>query len=236
MAGLGSRFSKSVYQVPKPLISINGKPMIQLVIENLRPREDHRFIFVCQEEHLALYNLKDILHSVTEFPEIISVNKVTEGPACTALLSKIFINNDEELMIANCDQYIEISIDEYLFKIRENKYDGCIMTMSSNDPKWSYVKFNQLGLVTEVAEKVVISNEATVGIYNFSKGKDFVNCAEKMIFDNERVNNEFYVAPVYNYMIRNSKDIGFLNIGSERNGMYGLGVPEDLDFFIKSKC
>ena len=135
-------------------------------------------------------------------------------------------------MNANADQYIDFDINEYLDTISSQNLDGMIMTMKSQDPKWSYAKTNNDGFVIETAEKKVISDDATVGIFNFSKGKDLVRAAEQMIKDNIRVNNEFYTCPCYNYLIKEGKKIGIYGIGEEYNGMYGLGIPKDLNFFI----
>jgi len=107
-----------------------------------------------------------------------------------------------------------------------------IMTMHADDPKWSFVGLDSLGLVTKVVEKKVISNEATVGIYNFRYGSDFVDAAKSMIAEGERVNGEFYVAPTYNTLIKRGAKVGISNIGSEANGMYGLGTPADLNIFL----
>ena len=174
MAGHGSRFSKAGYIDPKPLISVAGKPMIQLVIENLRPSIPHRFIFICQEEHITKYGLKDLLIKIAPGCEIISINGVTEGAACTCLLAKEFINNDYSLMIANCDQYIETNINNYIDALTDSSADGLIMTMKAHDEKWSFIKINEQNKVTLVVEKKMVSDEATVGIYNFRYGKDFL--------------------------------------------------------------
>lgn len=232
MAGHGSRFSKAGYLDPKPLISVFGKSMIELVIENLKPAEDHRFIFVCQSEHLRDYPLRSLLEIKSPVCKIIEVNKVTEGAACTALLAKRYINNADQLMIANCDQYIEIDINQYLSQLSGDA-DGLIMTMKDNNDKWSYIDLNDSNEITGVIEKKVVSDEATVGIYNFKRGSDFVTAAESMIFKNLRVNNEFYVAPTYNEMIADGKRIIYFNIGRLGSGMHGLGTPEDLEAFLK---
>ncbi len=104
--------------------------------------------------------------------------------------------------------------------------------MKASDPKWSFVGLDRECLVTHVVEKEVISDEATVGIYNFKRGGDFVSAADKMISQDLRVNNEFYVAPTYNQLIKDNKRIGIFNIGREADGMYGLGTPTDLDLFL----
>ena len=234
MAGRGCRFANAGYALPKPLIPVHSQPMIRLVADNLRPRQPHRFIFLCLQEHIEKYEVDRILKSWEPSCEIVTVDGVTEGAACTVLLAKEFINNADSLMIANSDQWVDTDINIYLNAINLLNLDGLIMTMWADDPKWSFVRFDEKGLVTEVIEKVVISNEATVGIYNFRCGSDFVTAAEKMIEKDLRVNGEFYVAPVYNELISSGKPIGYFNIGKVGDGMYGLGVPEDLNLFINS--
>lgn len=232
MAGAGSRFSTAGYALPKPLIPVNDVPMIQVVINNLRPAQNHRFIFICQNEHIKTYGLIDRLHEWSPGSIIIGIDGLTEGAACTVLKARDYINNEDPLMIANSDQYVDASIDDYLNRIKTKNLAGLIMTMKASDPKWSFVGLNEEQIVTRVVEKEVISDEATVGIYNFSQGSDFVSAAELMIHKNLRVNNEFYVAPVYNELISNGYRVGILNIGKEANGMYGLGTPSDLDLFM----
>jgi hypothetical protein len=134
-------------------------------------------------------------------------------------------------MIANSDQYIDVDINKYLEIIDDDNSDGLIMTMKANDAKWSYIGFDKNNKIDRVVEKEVISDEATVGVYNFKHGKDFVSAANHMILNNQRVNNEFYVAPTYNRLIELNKKIAYFNIGKESDGMYGLGIPEDLIFF-----
>jgi len=233
MAGRGSRFTEKGYKLPKPLIEIHGKAMIQLVIDNLKPQRQHRFIFLCLKEHISEYDIDKKLQGWTPGSEILTVDQVTEGAACTVLLAKEFINNDDPLMIANSDQWVDIAIDDYLSKLDNVDLDGFIMTMTANDHKWSFVQFNDKQEIIGVIEKQVVSSEATVGIYNYRHGSDFVAAAEQMIENNLRVNNEFYVAPVYNEMIANGKKCGFFNIGNDQEKMHGLGTPSDLEHFIE---
>lgn len=233
MAGRGSRFANAGYTLPKPLISVKNKVMIEVVTENLRPQCEHRFIYLCLEEHIKKYNLERVLGEISSNCIIVPVSHVTEGAACTVLLAEKYIDNDNPLMIANSDQYIDIDINEYL--IAQKNCDGIIMTMTAHDNKWSFIKYDENGFVIDVREKEVISDEATVGIYNFLRGADFVSGARNMIEKNLRVNNEFYVAPVYNSLIKEGKKFKYYNIGTIDNGMYGLGVPEDLERFLNSE-
>ena len=227
MAGRGSRFAKAGYRMPKPLIDICGRPMIEYVVNNIRPKCEHRFIFICQKEHLEKYGLQQKLTQIAPGCAIITIDHITEGAACTVLLAEKYIDNNDSLMIANSDQYVDTDIDAYLAAMEG--YDGLIMTMPANDPKWSFIKYDKQGLVTLVREKEVISDQATVGIYNYKHGKDFVHFAHQMIDKNIRVNNEFYVAPVYNEMIASGEKITYRDIGEK---MHGLGTPEDLGRFL----
>ncbi len=232
MAGKGSRFQEAGYAFPKPLIDIYGKTMIEIVIKNLNPRVDHKFIFICQKEHYEKYDLYNIFKNTTKNNfEVIQINGITEGAACTVLCAKKYINDENPLLIANSDQYIETDINSFIDKSSKDDLDGNIMTFESSHPKWSYVRLNSDNLVLETAEKKVISNEATVGIYYFKEGKDFVEGAENMIKKNIKSNNEFYVCPVYNELILKHKKIATDKIQVSK--IHGLGTPEDLNKFIK---
>lgn len=227
MAGAGSRFEKQGYTFPKPLIEVKGKPMIQVVVENLNI--DAHFIFIVQKSHREKYNLDTLLNLITPRCSIVEVEGVTEGAACSALLAKDYINNDAPLFFANSDQFVEWNSNEFLYKMQENGVDGGIVTFESTHPKWSFTKVGDDGFVTEVAEKDPISNIATVGYYYWKHGSDFVKYAEQMIDKNIRVNNEYYVCPCYNEAIQDNKK--FQIFGVEK--MYGLGTPEDLQYFLK---
>lgn len=231
MAGRGSRFASVGYAQPKPLIPIHETPMIKVVIDNLRPTRPHRFIFICQREHVEAYGLDRKLTDWAPNAELVQIDGVTEGAACTVLLAERFLSGNP-LMIANSDQFIDCAIDYYLSKTDDPAVDGLIMTMTAHDPKWSFVGLDETGRVTRVVEKQPISDEATVGIYNFRRGDDFVQAAKRMIAAEKRVNGEFYVAPVYEELIEAGAHIAYMNIGREADGMYGLGTPADLDLFL----
>ena len=227
MAGAGSRFAQQGYTFPKPLIEVNGKPMIQVVVENLNI-EAH-YIFIVQQEHYEKYNLKYLLNLIAPGCDIVQVNGVTEGAACSTLLAKEYINNDAPLVMANSDQYIEWNSNECMYAFTADEIDGGILTFEATHPKWSYARVGTDGFVSEVAEKKVISNEATVGVYYWKKGSDYVKYAEQMIEKNIRVNNEFYVCPVFNEAIGAGKKIKVKRV----ENMWGIGTPEDLETFLK---
>ncbi len=232
MAGRGQRFRDAGFELPKPLIPVHGVPLIELVIGNVRPRRPHRFIFLVLQEHLEQHDVGARLRGWAPGAEVIPVAGVTEGAACTVLLAEGLIANDDPLMIANSDQWVDRPIDDYLAAMDEGNWDGFIMTMKADHPKWSYVGFRPDGTIDRVVEKEVISNQATVGIYNFRHGRQFTAAARRMITDDLRVNGEFYVAPVFNQLVGQGARIGCFDVGAEYDGMYGLGTPYDLDRFL----
>ena len=228
MAGAGSRFEQAGYTFPKPLIDVKGRPMIQVVTDNLNIKAN--YIYVVQKEHRDKYNLDSLLDLITPGCKIVETDGLTEGAACTALLAKEHIDNDAPLFFANSDQFVEWDSNEFLYKMNETDADGGIVTFKATHPKWSFAKVNEEGLVTEVAEKNPISDIATVGYYYWKQGSDFVKYAEQMIEKDIRVNNEFYVCPVFNLAIEDGKQIRTFN--TEK--MWGLGTPEDLNYFIEN--
>jgi len=230
MAGAGSRFEKAGYTFPKPLIDVNGKPMIQVVVESMNM--EATFIYIVQKSHREKYNLDTLLNLITPNCKIVEVDGLTEGAACTVLLAKEHINNENQLILTNSDQFIQWDSTEFMYQMNEKDFDGAIMCFESTHPKWSFAKTNEDGLITEVAEKNPISNQATAGIYYFKHGSDFVTSAEQMIEKNIRTNNEFYVCPVYNEAILNDKKIYNYHIPAEN--MWGLGTPEDLKHYLEN--
>ena len=226
MAGAGTRFSAAGYTFPKPLIDVMGKPMIQVVIENLNIEAN--YIYLVQREHYEKYNLKHMLNLITPGCHIVQVEGITQGAACTTLLARQLIDNDNKLLIVNSDQYIEWNSNQIMYAFSSDHIDGGIVTFENTHPKWSYVALNETGFVTQVAEKKVISNKATVGMYYWKHGSDYVKYADTMIRKDIRVNNEFYVAPVYNEAIESGAKIRIKDI----DRMWGLGTPEDLNYFV----
>ena len=229
MAGAGTRFEQAGFTFPKPLIDVGGKPMIQTVVDNLNIEARH--IFIVQKSHYEKYNLEETLSLISPNCKIVQVEGLTEGAACTTLLAKEFIDNDQPLLIANSDQFVEWNSNEFMYSMTADTVDGGILTFKSTHPKWSYAKLDDFGFVSEVAEKKPISDTATVGVYFWKKGSDYVKYAHRMIDHNKRVNGEFYVCPVFNEAIRDGKKVKIFDVEK----MWGLGTPEDLDRFLSFK-
>lgn len=220
------------YDTPKPLIDVRGKPMIQWVVDNMN-LAGATYIFIVRQEHLdkAEWRLRERLQELVPGCVVVATDRLTEGPACSVLLAEPHLRAHAPLLIANADQFLEWDAAAFLYC--SARVDGSISVFHQPDPtdrKWSYVARDAAtGLVTEAREKEPISDMASTGVYYWKRAGDFVRYAKDMIAANERVNNEFYVCPVYNHAIRDRKRI--VAIPCER--MWGLGVPADLEAFLR---
>lgn len=232
MAGLGSRFASAGYGLPKPFIDVAGKPMIVRVMENLR-QPNARFVLLARKEHIE--NNLDLIKTIqSQFDaQFVSIDKLTEGTACTVMFARSLLAAQEPVVIANSDQIVDDCFGQFIQDAKVRSLDGSILTFTDleQNPKWSFAKINAQGLVTQVQEKKVISEFATVGIYYFKRADDLIDGITQMIIENDRTNNEFYICPTYNYLIRNGRKVGIYNI--QQPQMHGIGTPEDLNAYLK---
>jgi NDP-sugar pyrophosphorylase family protein len=233
MAGEGKRFKDAGYVNPKPFILINGRPMIELVLENIAIEKAH-YILLAKEDHLKefpeFFNKLKLSYNLS----ILTVPKLTEGAAITTLAAYDLINNSTPLLIANSDQLIEIDFNDFINDAKKRILAGSILVFQDSDPKWSFVKIDEDGFFLELKEKVAISNLATAGVYYFSSGEIYLRSVVKMIINNDRTNNEFYVAPAYNYLnLISPNTTGVYQI--DKTSMHGLGTPGDLDKYLGLK-
>lgn len=232
MAGAGSRFSKAGFAKPKPFIDVAGKPMVVRVLENLALSEA-RYILVARREHMEAE--AELVREIERRyrATFVGIDGLTEGTACTVLHARKLINDDTPLLIANSDQIVDFVAQNFVDDCFARNLDGCILTFhdKTRNPKWSFARVGGDGLVSQVKEKQAISEYATVGIYLFSRGSDFVDAAIEMILHQDRVNDEYYTCPVYNYLIQSNRKIGTFDIPSV--AMHGIGTPEDLAAYLK---
>ena len=229
MAGLGCRFLNNGYSVPKPIINVLGKPMVQQAVEKLGIKGS--LIFCILKEHDDKYHIEDILVSLYPECKVVVIDSITEGPVCSCLSAKEHLNNDIPLIIANCDQYMIWNPKLFLDFIESTKPDGCVVTYRSRKTNNSYARIGENDLVDLIREKVVISKYSLNGIHYWRKGRFFVDSAEEMIRCNDRTKNEFYVAPTYNYMIGKNKKVSIFNL--DENQHHAIGTPEDLNIFLE---
>lgn len=231
MCGLGSRFLNNGYSLPKPLINVNGEPMIKKAIQSLGLKGN--YIFIILNEHVRRYPyFQTLLLSLVDNAKIIVIDSVTEGPASTCLFAKDLIDNDVPLLIANCDQIMHWDQKDFTQTCHSSLEQGIIVTYSSTDPKNSFIQFSKTNEIIAVIEKIPVSNVATVGLYFWKKGKYFVESAIKMIALAEKYNNEYYVGPAYNQLL---KQPGFKVACYHVADPVLIGTPEDLQRYLSIK-
>jgi NDP-sugar pyrophosphorylase family protein len=224
-AGKGLRFKEANYLLPKPLIDVGGKPMIERVVNSLGI--DGNYIFCCLTEHEEKFGISKVLQKIVPSCTIVWVDRVTEGALSTCLLAEKYINKSNPLIIANSDQIV--NFDPVKFIGNTLYYDGTILTFFANHPKWSYVTTDNKGRINSVVEKEVVSTMANVGVYSWKHGDDFVHSAKEMIKRDIRTNGEFYLAPSYNLLIEEGKHIQAQQVMN----MLPCGAPSDLEQSIK---
>jgi NDP-sugar pyrophosphorylase family protein len=233
MAGLGSRFSQAGYKVPKPLIPIHGIPMYQFVLNNLMHESVASLTIVCPRKW-GLSREIVVNHSTHEVPvNIVEVDELTEGPASTVWLTKPYLNPDLPVVVANSDQYIDADLSGFYDRVSGPGSTNVILCMEDSDKKWSYVRQSSEGLVEEVREKQVISNLATVGIYGFSSANVMLEAFQEMFSAKDSTLGEYYVAPAYNYIIKQGHPVSVVNLGPVGTVMHGLGIPMDFESFLE---
>jgi dTDP-glucose pyrophosphorylase len=234
-AGAGSRFSNVGVKVPKPLIEVNDLPMILWVLGNFEFTKNDRVLIICQETHQIPHFLAKYSHLFHVELDFLEIDGLTDGPASTVLLAKSWMNLNLPVVIANSDQYVSRGLDVFIDSVRRVDFSGTILTMIASGAKWSYVERGRDGRILRVLEKIEVSDEATVGVYAWSTGKLLLESIEELIRRNARVNNEFYIAPTYNYLLEKSLTVGTVSVGKHGSSVHGLGTPEDLDDFLKIK-
>lgn len=218
MAGDSKDAFESGSQYPKMLTEINEKPMIEVVIDNLKPLfgAKNRVIFVIRKDDNDKYYLGNIVKLIIPYAHVITVEKETSGAALTALLAVEVMNDSSPLLLVNGDQILNCNLQEILQEFNQKSVDGGVITFKSVHPRWSYVKVDDLGLVVEAAEKKPISNNATAGFYYYKKTLEFIKYTKRMILKDGHVNGVFYICPIFNEMILDQKKIATFEINVDK--------------------
>ena len=232
-AGLGSRFRDVGETRPKPLIPVFDLPMIIWVLMNFPLAPNDKVWVISQRKDCIPETIRTFTADLPFEVGFLEIEGLTEGPASTVDLVLKSLPDDEGLIVANTDQYVFSDLAPFVALVRSNSCDGQILTMNASSNAWSYVGRDSDGRISEVIEKVEISNEATVGVYGWSK----VSLAKKAFVDtfdrNIRTNNEFYVAPTYNFLIKEGLRVETVLVGNHGEAVHGLGIPSDLASFLR---
>lgn len=225
MAGRGSRFADAGVTTPKPLIDIQGEPMLRWALKSITGIDYARLIFITLQEHDAEYGVVKWLQD-TFSADVIALPDVTEGQLCTVLAARDAINRDEDVLIISSDTYVVSDLGRHIAD-RDPECAGIISVANMPGDRWSFARTDEAGRVVEVAEKVRISDHASTGMYYFTNGCQFVEVAEDMIRREEKTRGEYYVIPVYQKYIAR----GWLVTISEVNKMWDMGTPDALAAF-----
>ncbi len=227
IAGHGQRFIDGGYETPKPLITVDGKYLVEKSLESI-DTENVNLIFVVRQEHIDIFEIDQRLREkFGNDIKVVPVDYTTDGAICTCLLAKEFVDNDAPLGIFTPDCYFEPRISMHEI---DDKYDGLVCVFESSSDAHSFVQLDDSGFVTKTAEKEVISNDAVGGFYYFRTGKMFVDYAEQMVKqESMKSKGEYYICPVFNLLIEDG-----LKIGIDRNSRHDiLGTPEDLSQYLE---
>ena len=230
-AGRGSRFADAGFEKPKPLIELHGIPLIVWVLANFDYQVNDSINIVVQRDSFDTLSLEKFISALPIKPNFIYLEEITDGAARTVLHATNFLDPKLPMIVANSDQYVSVSLQNYVKLASNQEFDGCILTMKASSNKWSYISVNKDDQVSQVIEKLEISNEATVGVYSWRNVENFMTSFESMVSADDRVNGEFYLAPTYNYLINKGQKISYLNIGEIDLNVHGLGTPEDFAKF-----
>lgn len=233
LAGKGQRFVDAGYVIPKPIIVARDKMIIEWAMEGIETSKSD-LIFIVRAEHVANFSIDKILISKFPSAKIFILDKETRGSVETVLYAEHMIDPDSKLLIWCSDVYFKLFKDDddakFDIEFVGKDVDGCLLTFRSNSPNYSYClteKINGVDIVKTTREKLVISDKANLGAYYFKRAKDFIDAAKSMVMRNDRTNGEFFIAPVYNYLIEQGKKI----ISEEIEYVHIIGTPQELDFF-----
>lgn len=229
MSGSSQAFKDAGYPYPKNLVEIGSQPLLQRVLDHLRPlREmDARFICVLRREENRKHHTGAVIQLLDPKAHLVELNGDTSGAACSALMAVEQVNNDDPLVIVNGDQLLlDVDLPSVVRDFQNRQLDGGVIVFEDIHPRWSFVKCDEKGLIVETAEKRPISNLATAGFYYFAKGSDFVVAATEMIKKDAHVGGLFYICPAYNELILRQRRIGIHRIA--RQSYRSLATPADV--------
>lgn len=231
MAGMGSRFRKAGYDCPKYMIEAKGKTLFDWSMDSLIGYNEHvsRYVFVVRREdnagdfireHCKGYGINDV--------HIVEIDYLTDGQATTCMLAMPYCNQHEAIMVYNIDTYVE----PYAMKYTDISGEGHIPCFHADGDHWSFAKLDEKGKVTEVREKVRISDNCTLGAYYFSSAKLYQDLYNEYYLDESKMEkNEKYIAPLYNFMIEKGMPVTISIVEAEK--VHVLGTPEELKIFLE---
>lgn len=231
MGGLGSRFAKEGYTIPKPLIEVDGKPMFMRALDSFSSIEDVQHIFVIRKEHDEAYDLANQIRTQLPNAKIHLLDHDTRGAVETCLIARDSIDPSTPITIADCDIYFESKayFDKITAVSEIGKPDGMLLTFESKDPRYSFVKLDANGQAIETAEKIAISNHAILGGYFFRSGELFIKLADTFVnVPLPEGLKEYFMSHLFNILLEHKGSIEIADI----DVMHIFGTPEELNAYL----
>ena len=229
MAGRGSRFSNVGYTTPKPLIKVDGQPMFLRALSSLdNVATEKRYTIIIRQEHDEQYNLGTLLKEALPDVNIVFTNEEPIGAVVDALRSRTYLKPDEGVVVMDCDLWFQSASYNNMVQASlsgKSNIAGGLLTFEADNPRYSYAKFGDDGIVTETAEKRVISNHAITGAYYFATATDFITAAETLIAQPlSDTMPEYYMSLLYNILIQDGKKVQAATVDE----FASFGTPEEL--------
>lgn len=230
MAGRGSRFRNAGIDIPKPFISVDGKPMFVHALKSIEGLHYSKIIFIVLKEHYDAFDMNKCLKEagINNY-KLVVIPEVTEGQLATVLAAAEYFNLDEDVLILSSDTYVKSPlVRDIVYK--KPHCEGIISVAKLPGSQWSFAEVDDNNEVSRVAEKERISDYASTGLYYFSNGKHLLKYASEMISKKEKTRNEYYVIPVYQKFIDDGKMVS-ISIAEE---MWDMGTPDALEEYLKN--
>ena len=234
MAGSSEEFNKAGYTYTKPLIEIKGKPLIQYVLENADAiKGPKRFIFIVNDEDCRKFHLDNTLKLLSEDCVVIKLTNTTKGALCSVLMAIDEIESHDELLILNCDQFLDIDLNLPISYFSNQLADSGIIIFNSVHPRWSYARIQE-SQVLQTAEKNPISKNAIAGFYYFKEAGQFFEAAFRTVLFQDNLDGLFFISSVINQFVLSNKSNLFYKIDANNyHSFYSVQKVKEFENYLK---
>ena len=226
MGGLGERFRKAGYTVPKYEIEAREKSLFEWSMLSLKDFWQERFIFLVRAEDRAKSFIEEQCKKLgVEKIHVVELDHLTKGQAETAMYAHEYWDAEASMLIYNIDTYVEPGH----LKMSDMTGDGAIPCFFAEGTHWSFVHLDERGRVVEVREKERISDHCSLGAYYFRSCNLYADLYRRFYVDGSPEISEQYIAPMYNVLLADGGDVRLIEIA--REAVHVLGTPAELKKF-----